>query len=236
MQIVAFSDTHNQHEKIKLPDGDILIYAGDCAVDGTVKEVENFANWLKSQPHKYKCAIAGNHDDCLQDKPEIFQDNGIEYLCDREVNFGGLRIYGTPWRSVPRERMTGSKIRWSAFMITEPWDEYVFSEIPSGLDILVSHQPPLGIMDVGTHWKKCEKADQDTVTGPDGKFWKFLGYKSWGNKALLENIKRAKPKHSIFGHVHDTSGIKVEDGITFYNVSMCDPDYILRTYVTTFEV
>lgn len=236
MKVVAFSDTHNQHKKITLPDGDILIYAGDCAIHGTELEVEDFAKWIKTQPHKFKCAVAGNHDECLQDKPEIFQDNGIEYLCDREININGLRIYGTPWRSVPRERVLGPKSRWSAFMITEPWDEYVFREIPNGLDILITHMPPFGIMDIGSHWKKYEIREPDTIIGPDGKFWKFIGFKSWGNKALLKNIKRAKPKHSIFGHIHDISDILVDDGITFYNVSMCDAEYNLRAQVKTFEV
>lgn len=235
MRIVAFSDTHNQHKNITLPEGDILIFAGDCAVDGTIKEIDDFAKWVSIQPHKFKCVIGGNHDEALQDNPDIIRKYGIEYLCDNEININGLRIYGSPWRVVPRERISGPKIRWSAFMIAEPWDEHIFKEIPSGLDILITHMPPQDIMDVGNHWKRVEKLE-DGVISRNGKLWKFIGQTSWGNKALLDNIKRAKPKYSIFGHIHDCAGEVITDDTTFFNVSMCDADYILRTSVRTFDI
>ena len=28
--VVLFSDTHGAHEDVKLPDGDVLVFAGDC--------------------------------------------------------------------------------------------------------------------------------------------------------------------------------------------------------------
>ena len=34
MKVIAISDTHNQHETLVLPDGDMLIHAGDVSGQG----------------------------------------------------------------------------------------------------------------------------------------------------------------------------------------------------------
>jgi len=31
MRIVALSDTHGKHERLQVPDGDLLLFAGDCS-------------------------------------------------------------------------------------------------------------------------------------------------------------------------------------------------------------
>lgn len=235
MRVVAFSDTHNKHENIILPEGDILIFAGDCTIGGSVKELESFIKWMSSQPHKFKYVVGGNHDDALQDDPSIVKRYGMEYLCDNEINVNGLRIYGSPWRIVKRHRILGPKARWSAFMLTEPWDEFIFREIPYGLDILITHMPPKDIMDVGSHWRRVNKVE-DGVIRKNGSLWKFMGKESFGNEALLDNIKRAKPKYNVFGHIHDCAGEMVTQDTTFFNVAMCDADYVLRTSVRTFDV
>lgn len=62
MRIVCISDTHNCNEQIAVPDGDILIHAGDSLTNGTVQEFESFIGWFSSLPHIHKLLIAGNHD------------------------------------------------------------------------------------------------------------------------------------------------------------------------------
>lgn len=107
MRIVHFSDTHNQHENLEMPEGDLLLHTGDFTNGGKYAEVLAFALWLSRQPHKYKVVIAGNHDMCLDPlmHPEIFQeaealftDLGITYLRDNEVTIEGIRIYGSPYQ------------------------------------------------------------------------------------------------------------------------------------------
>jgi 3',5'-cyclic AMP phosphodiesterase CpdA len=63
-RIVCISDTHamTSHIRKKLPDGDILIHAGDFTRCGHLAEVREFNEWLNSQPHKHKIVIAGNHE------------------------------------------------------------------------------------------------------------------------------------------------------------------------------
>lgn len=62
MRIVTISDTHGQHENIQLPQGDILIHAGDCSKRGKKSEIDHFLDWFEKQAFEYKILIAGNHD------------------------------------------------------------------------------------------------------------------------------------------------------------------------------
>ena len=47
MRIVCISDTHSLHEQMThpLPEGDILIHAGDISNKGGEKDVTNFIHW-----------------------------------------------------------------------------------------------------------------------------------------------------------------------------------------------
>ena len=62
MKIVLISDTHGLHDKILLPQGDMIIHAGDVSNKGTYGEVTSFLHWFKNLPFKHKVFIAGNHD------------------------------------------------------------------------------------------------------------------------------------------------------------------------------
>ena len=57
LKIVCLSDTHNCNEQIVVPDGDILIHAGDATIRGTEREVEDFLAWFSSLPHKHKIFV-----------------------------------------------------------------------------------------------------------------------------------------------------------------------------------
>ncbi len=54
MRLVCISDTHNQHDALQLPGGDVLIHAGDFTGMGRVQEVEAFAKWFGAQSHPHK--------------------------------------------------------------------------------------------------------------------------------------------------------------------------------------
>ena len=54
-----------------IPDGDILIHAGDFTRCGHLQEVRDFNTWLGTLPHKHKIVIAGNHELSFD---QIFRD------------------------------------------------------------------------------------------------------------------------------------------------------------------
>ncbi|MBU4252041.1 MAG: hypothetical protein KKC39_08045 [Candidatus Omnitrophica bacterium] len=45
MRIVAIGDTHTKHRKLQVPDGDVLLFAGDGEFR-TALDLIDFNNWL----------------------------------------------------------------------------------------------------------------------------------------------------------------------------------------------
>eukprot|EP00913_Durusdinium_trenchii_P029972 g28086.t1 len=62
LRLVIISDTHNCHRDLTVPDGDILIHAGDFTQFGKEEHAEDFNRWLGEQPHKTKLVVLGNHE------------------------------------------------------------------------------------------------------------------------------------------------------------------------------
>lgn len=218
-RIVCISDTHLAHD-FKIPDGDILIHAGDLTVNGTYIQTANVGNWLRSLPHKHKVIIAGNHDFLFEKKPEdarVALGPDIIYLQDSEVTVEGLRIWGSPW--TPRfydwafqldHRKRPDNER--PFLLGKGRNaEQHWEAIPEGLDVLVTHGPPLGILD-----------GVPRASGLDHV----------GDPELLKTLGRLKapPKLHVFGHIHAGHGTW-QDGLEetptlFVNAAICDECYL----------
>ncbi|KAI0692017.1 metallophosphoesterase domain-containing protein 1 [Cerioporus squamosus] len=188
IRVVCISDTHNTHRaQPALPDSDILIHAGDLTQSGTVEELDDVLAWLASQPHPHKLLIAGNHDVAFA-SPDICVriPQGLTYLKDSaaEVSVRGrtLRVYGSPhtpkqgsWPfQYPRIR-PASYSPSSGEQVNEVW-----SSIPPATDILVTHGPPFGHLDVN----------------------------GFGCYALLQAVWRVRPRLHVFGHIHGGRGVK----------------------------
>jgi len=62
VRVVCVSDTHGRHADIKVPNGDILIHAGDFTHFGKKKDIIAFNEWLGTLPHKHKIVVNGNHE------------------------------------------------------------------------------------------------------------------------------------------------------------------------------
>ena len=182
--ILCISDTHC-HKPATLPAADLLIHAGDLTNEGTVAEIQEQIDWLKSLEYRYKVVIAGNHDSYFDPRSRKSVDkaaqidwgmpeDGLRYLQHSTTllsfpNKGGreLRIYGAP--QIPA--CGGADF---AFQYTRGQDAWS-STIPSDTDVLVTHTPP-----------KCH------LDLPRGM----------GCEWLLREIWRIRPRLHVFGHVH----------------------------------
>lgn len=196
-RIVCISDTHNQQGRFKVPGGDILIHAGDLTGRGTLPEVAAANEWLGRLPHKDKIVIAGNHDFLFEREGALARSlvTNATYLQDSLVEVQGLKIWGSPWQpwfydwafNLPR----GEALR-------QKWEM-----IPDGIDILVTHGPPMGILD---------RTDRGEHVGCED---------------LREIVARmsASPRLHVFGHIHEAYGIHRTEGTTFVNASVCDLGY-----------
>lgn len=150
MKIICLSDTHGLHNEIiqngiNLPDGDILIHAGDLTNIGGLKEYIEFNTWIKSLPYQYKIVIAGNHDFGLQNENKLVRQflTDMIYLEDEFIEIEGIKIYGTPWSLTFYD--------W-AFMGTEEFLAAKYKKIPNNIDILITHTPPYLILDRTATW------------------------------------------------------------------------------------
>jgi hypothetical protein len=99
IRIVCVSDTHFYHQHLDLPDGDILVHAGDFMAFGDLeRHIAEFNEWLGEQPHLHKIVIAGNHDSMFESSPAVARallTNAI-YLESSGVELKGLRFWGSP--------------------------------------------------------------------------------------------------------------------------------------------
>ena len=125
VRLVCLSDTHEFHEKLKLPDGDVLIHCGDILVTDYWSprwlswwRVKKFFAWMNKHPHKHKIAIAGNHDLVFKryGAAAVKKIAGVtQYLCDELVTIMGLNVYGTPrsqgksWNDAFQDEATWAK-------------------------------------------------------------------------------------------------------------------------------
>jgi Icc-related predicted phosphoesterase len=195
MKVIVISDTHGLHHELDIPEGDLLLHAGDISLRGKWEEVKDFLDWFSAQPHPHKVFIAGNHDFYFESQSaekikEIIPQN-IHYLNEELLEIDGIRIWGSPFTPIPNSRWAFNKERGSD--IQPHWDL-----IPQHLDILMVHGPAKGILD------------------------KTLKEEHVGCQNLLETVQVKQPKMFIFGHIHEDRGQEIKHGIHFVNASSVD--------------
>eukprot|EP00299_Pterocystis_sp_00344_P017933 c8977_g3_i1.p1 GENE.c8977_g3_i1~~c8977_g3_i1.p1 ORF type:complete len:209 (-),score=32.59 c8977_g3_i1:59-685(-) len=130
MRFVCISDTHNHHRDIVVPDGDVLIHAGDFTNYGKEEHAVDFNAWLGELPHAHKVIVLGNHECNAPWAKKIanFITNAI-VLQQSEICINGVRIFGTN------------------FFWPCPTGNPYFSQIPEGIDIVIAHGPVKGYVD-----------------------------------------------------------------------------------------
>ncbi|XP_062917693.1 metallophosphoesterase MPPED2a isoform X1 [Mobula hypostoma] len=167
-------------------------------------------------PYEYKIVIAGNHELTFdkdfvaelvkQDyyrfpsvsklKPEDFDNvqsllTNCIYVQDSEVTVKGFQIYGTPW--TPWFNGWGFNLPRGQSLL-DKWNL-----IPEGIDVLMTHGPPLGFRD-----------------------WVPKELQRVGCVELLNTVqRRVRPKLHVFGGIHEGYGIMTDGYTTYINASTC---------------
>eukprot|EP00670_Eutreptiella_braarudii_P027067 CAMPEP_0174385614 /NCGR_PEP_ID=MMETSP0811_2-20130205/126720_1 /TAXON_ID=73025 ORGANISM="Eutreptiella gymnastica-like, Strain CCMP1594" /NCGR_SAMPLE_ID=MMETSP0811_2 /ASSEMBLY_ACC=CAM_ASM_000667 /LENGTH=227 /DNA_ID=CAMNT_0015539995 /DNA_START=17 /DNA_END=697 /DNA_ORIENTATION=+ len=128
--IVCISDTHNEHQNLQVPDGDILIHAGDFTRFGRPEHLQDFNEWLGTLPHQHKIVVYGNHEQNSRLEASRTLTNAT-FLEQGSVTLQpwGLKVYGT-------------QFCWPCKGINPYWDQ-----IEADTDVLVTHGPALGYVD-----------------------------------------------------------------------------------------
>lgn len=144
-------------------------------------------------PYPQKCFIAGNHDACMFMESLGELPPNVHYLCNSGIEIAGLKFYGLPM--------------FSEYVIDGSYDRLI-GAIPSDTDILITHQPPYGIL--------------DSDTGDVHPHFHF------GDIHIREKVMQIKPKFHLFGHNHNVSGCVRQAGILFSNAAVVDEQYRLK--------
>lgn len=200
MEIVCISDTHLQHmnQAIIVPDGDVLVHAGDATFNGSESQIRAFAAWMKSLPHKHKLFVPGNHDLGFEDDlPAALccLDGRARTLIDEGITIDGVKFYGSPWQpefmgwgfNLPRGRKLRAK--WAL--------------IPDDTQVLITHGPPAGVLDLVTSGEHVGCAD------------------------LTQALSRLKQlRLHVFGHIHYSYGTAHANGVNYFNASVCNERYM----------
>lgn len=203
MKIWHISDTHCLHGLLVPQDVDIVIHSGDCSNDkDTAKntnQVLNFLDWFSNLEIPHKVFVAGNHDVSIERRavhPSYIRDLGIIYLENDSANVAGLNVWGSP--------ITPSFGEGWAWNMARHKIKIVWDTIPGNTDIVVTHGPPQGVLDLSINYKTKEL--------------EFCGC-----AALKKRLEAIDPKLSLFGHIHNNKKIKnsglltYSDGVTIYS-------------------
>jgi Icc-related predicted phosphoesterase len=183
------ADTHMFHDDLVVPDGDILIHAGDMCRAGTMVELAAAYAFLNRFPHRHKIIVAGNHDRAFENDADAARKlfHNMIYLQDDSYEVEGIQFYGSPWTpafnnwafNLPRGAPLGAK----------------WAQIPASTDVLITHCPPYGI------------GDNTELPGHEGC------------RELYARVKEVSPTLHVFGHVHQNRGHWVDGTTTFINVT-----------------
>ena len=225
MRIVCISDTHGRPMMHPIPEGDILVHAGDLTMSGTMREIPQEAyrigKFKKDGGFKAAVVIPGNHDWLAERDPalmrEVMEENGLIYLQHQPAVVEGLRFFGSGY--------TPRFFDWALNVDRGPELARLWAQIPDDTQVLVTHGPPWGRL--------------DTVKRPGGEMdaqdfgaW-GRGDKSRNHQAtrvgcldMFHRIQNLKDlKLHVFGHIHRPGMEKGADGITYVNASSCNESY-----------
>lgn len=217
MKIVHFSDWHA--ELYSIPEADIYICTGDMLPNDPRIEDDWGRGWTRVIDHKHEeeyqwnwftrkfdhkgktfrkflgspdapvICVRGNHDftnlaPCfggevyeVQDPSEVFEVKGL-----RIGGFRGIRYIAGEWADEIRHEDFNS----------------IIGKLPYDLDVVISHAPPLGLMD--DVW---------------GEYCGIRQYTSYINRCEFEKTYEEKrPRLYCFGHIHHRHGIVTWDNGT----------------------
>jgi Icc-related predicted phosphoesterase len=216
MNLIVLSDTHGKHTSLNkylydpdyIQNVDVIIHSGDASNSKSKAnneyEMHDFLEWYSDLEITTKLFIPGNHDvsiEAMMIKQSDYPD--VHFLIHDDITINNVRFFGSPYTPTFGDNWAYNKAR---HKLADFWDE-----IPDNTDILITHGPPKGILD---------------MTHISGNAFESVGDKSLLNRAFaLNNLQ-----YHIFGHIHDekniiNSGYRIIDNKMFINASIVDLSY-----------
>lgn len=203
IKIAAISDLHGTLPKINKCD--LCLIAGDVIplsiqrnrIESVIWFFKTFLPWIKELPCQEVFMIAGNHDFEMEKNYPVMK--ALEYLSDFKLTYlqndyaifraddgQDIKVYGSP---------QCHKFGNWAFMYDESYLESLYSQVPSDIDIWLTHDTPkIGNLDLipPSQWNK----EPIHV----------------GGESLAKAIQTKQPKLVVCGHLHTCKDKYLEIG------------------------
>lgn len=180
------SDTHEEHGKLEIKPTYLLVHTGDATNKGNHRAITQFFNWFANQPACHKIFVPGNHDQ------HYF--NTHRQIAYEECAMRGITLLLEDFLLLP----PGIKI-WGNACLSKTQS---YSNIPSDIDILLTHEPPYKIRDKILHTSRSWEDQEGHL----------------GVKELVE----VNTKLHVFGHIHEQRGISRINNKIFINAANKD--------------
>lgn len=217
MKIVCISDVHGKWNKINIPKCDLLISAGDYSFRGEDHMVRDFHKWLNKQPAEHVISVQGNHEYAVEKNFQKYKDMALKecprvhFIYHEQVEIEGVKIFGSSY--------TPEFCNWAYNVPRGPELASLWAQIPDNTNVLVTHGPPAGILDVVYH--------SNGVTPRDRV----------GCHDLMDRINELRElKLHVFGHIHGSAGETYFNGVKYINAAICDEMYLPSNAVKVFEL
>jgi Icc-related predicted phosphoesterase len=246
MKIACMSDVHGMWgERVENKDGedtwktdivyppaDVLVLAGDILSNYSSSRIEDslvqlgeinalntfLGTKIADGTYKEVIVVAGNHDFAFQLRPEAKAlMTNVHYLQDSQVVVDGVKFWGSPWQpwfwdwafNFPNHHENHARAKAHA---KGTWDM-----IPDDTNVLITHGPPLGILD-------------KTYRGQEV-----------GCQYLRDRVGDLNLKAHIFGHIHHSYGQRTMNAFglyptTYVNAAVCGENYQPNNLIQVVEV
>lgn len=225
IQVACISDTHTR-KLSSVPDGDILLHAGDLTNAGTVEEIQEAIDWLKTLPHKYKVVIAGNHDGWLDEQTrmavlqsvgETGDDNELGQQTLDVLDWGDIiylqnssvKLAFTPEVSAAAGTFSPSSSSSSRIVTIHGVPQIPQLEpSPPGHVSIHAFQYPPSLTNADSPYPSPIPRDADILISHSPPLHhRDMFPNSIGCPHLLDVTWRVKPALHVFGHVHGGRGV-----------------------------
>jgi predicted phosphohydrolase len=229
-RLVLLSDTHGRHDA-PVPDGDILVHAGDFSAWGDLREVKEFNDFLGAQPHRRKVVIAGNYDWSFyrrESEARALLTNAF-YLQDESAEIDGLKFYGSPWQPERFASIEALRKLYKQPRQRELLQEAINFLKPRGFPwrpnlLNGAFNLPRGAA-LREKWALIPTDTDVLIThGPPLGIGDLThGKVNAGCRDLLERVREVKPRLHLFGHIHEGRGVfesPEAPGTLFVNASV----------------
>lgn len=124
------------------------------------------------------------------------------YLQHERIEIEGIKIFGSPY--------TPAFCNWAFNVRRDKLSEY-WEQIPNDIDILITHGPPKGVLDL--------------CIGD-------MGIEMVGDLALYKAIKKRSIPYSCFGHIHNNHDMKNAGTCTYRGLGSSNTLFINASCVT----